>query len=613
MVESIVSDDPVTVGDDAAIVDELQLDSSCVESRPAESGEQATTPSTAAPPIARAVNLSMFMGRILLFTLLTRHRSFDHALLCQTCFVAASPLFPMSRRAFLALGATIVVTACSTSKSTESKIPIPDADISADPFTLGVASGDPTATSVVIWTRLAPDPLAGGGMASDDVDILWEISDTTDFATIIASGLARAEARYAHSVHVDVSLADRDPSADPWVFYRFRIAQWTSPVGRTRCAATEGSTEPLTLATASCQNWTNGYYTAYGDMVEQSPDLVIFLGDYIYEGGQGSYEGGDVRLHNSDEVVTAADYRNRYALYRSDPLLRAAHAMCPWVIIWDDHEVDNNYAALVSQDASPSGSSSESEFARRRADAYQVWWEHMPVRMSPPVDENLTIYRNLSWGSLVDIAALDGRQYRDDQACNDVVLQTVPACEEASIEDRSMLGTAQEQWVVDTLREGTSIWSVIANQTVMTDIRLGDAILNYDQWDGYAPSRDRILGGLRDADLANLVVLTGDIHLAGVGALTASRDASEVIGVEFVTTSISSNGNVPEGYEDLFIALPTIVDAETRHRGYTLHRVTSEDWTAEYRIVEDNALENSPSKTWKTFRVRAGSSDVSAV
>lgn len=176
-----------------------------------------------------------------------------------------------------------------------------------------------------------------------------------------------------------------------------------------------------------------------------------------------------------------------------------------------------------------------------------------------------------------------------------------------------MLGTAQEQWVVDTLREGTSIWSVIANQTVMTDIRLGDAILNYDQWDGYAPSRDRILGGLRDADLANLVVLTGDIHLAGVGALTASRDASEVIGVEFVTTSISSNGNVPEGYEDLFIALPTIVDAETRHRGYTLHRVTSEDWTAEYRIVEDNTLENSPSRTWKTFKVRAGSSDVSAV
>jgi alkaline phosphatase D len=527
-----------------------------------------------------------------------------------------SPFPPLSRRAFLTLGATVIVTACSTSDSsgqpTESTSPVPDVTLPVDPFTLGVASGDPTATSVVIWTRLAPDPLAGGGMASDDVDILWEISNTADFAAIIASGLARAEARYGHSVHVDVSLADRDPSADPWVFYRFRVAQWTSPVGRTRCAGSEGSTEPMTLATASCQNWTDGYYNAYADMVAQAPDLVIFLGDYIYEGAQGSLENGDIRLHNSDEVVTAEQYRNRYALYRSDPLLRAAHALCPWLVIWDDHEVDNNYAALTSQDTA-AGAPSGADFARRRADAYQVWWEHMPVRMAPPVDENLRIHRDFSWGSLIDFVALDGRQYRDDQACNDAVLQTTPACDEASNESRSMLGTEQEKWVVNTLGEGSSIWSVIANQTVMTDIRLGDAILNHDQWDGYAPSRDRILGGLRDADIANLVVLTGDIHLAGVGTLNTSDKTQEVLGVEFVTTSISSSGNIPEGYDELFIALPTIVDADTRHRGYTLHTITSEDWIAEYRIVEDNARENSPSRTWKTFKVRRGSAGVSAV
>jgi alkaline phosphatase D len=447
-------------------------------------------------------------------------------------------------------------------------------------------------------------------MPEDDVDVLWEVSDSADFSTVIASGLTKAEARYAHSIHVDVSLTDRDDSADPWFFYRFRVGQWTSPVGRTRCAAAAGSTDPVTLATASCQNWTNGFYTAYADMAEQSPDLVVFLGDYIYEGGQGSLDAGAVRLHNSDEVVTADEYRNRYALYRSDPLLRAAHAMCPWVVIWDDHEVDNNYAGLVSQDAASTGSSSEAEFARRRADAYQVWWEHMPVRLDPPVDENLKIYRQLSWGSLIDLIALDGRQYRDDQACNDAVLQTTPACEEAANEDRSMLGTDQEKWVVDTLRSGTSIWSVIANQTVMTDIRLGDAVLNFDQWDGYAPSRDRILSGLRDADVSNLVVLTGDIHLAGIGTLTTSDDAQSVLGVEFVTTSIASSGNVPDGSEDLFIALPTIVDAETRHRGYTLHTVTADQWTAQYRIVDDVTVESSPVTPWKTFRVDAGTPGV---
>ena len=526
-----------------------------------------------------------------------------------------SPLLPMSRRSFLALGATVVITACSTSDSSDRTgvATVPDADIGVDPFTLGVASGDPTPTSVIIWTRLAPDPLAGGGMSSDDVDVLWEVSDTPDFTTVIASGSTSAQARYAHSVHVDIDLSERDAGADPWVFYRFRVAQWTSPVGRTRCAAAEGSTDPLILATASCQNWTHGYYTAYGDMVEQSPDLVLFLGDYIYEGGQTSPGGDDIRMHTGNETVTAEEYRNRYALYRSDPLLRAAHAMCPWVVIWDDHEVDNNYAALISQDAASAGSPTEAEFARRRADAYQVWWEHMPVRLSPPVDENLQIYRHLSWGSLVDFVALDGRQYRDDQACGDAVLQTTPACDEASIEDRSMLGTTQEKWVVDTLSAGNSIWSVIANQTVMTDIRLGDAVLNFDQWDGYAPSRDRILTGLREAEIANLVVLTGDIHLAGIGVLTTSDGAQDALGIEFVTTSISSNGNVPDGSEDLFIALPTIVDAETRHRGYTLHEVTAQQWTARYRIVDDNTVENSPVTSWKSFRVDAGRPEVVAI
>lgn len=521
--------------------------------------------------------------------------------------VATSHL-PMSRRTFLALGATVVVTACSgSSDGFTGKSPSnPDAEIAVDPFTLGVASGDPTPTSVVIWTRLAVDPLAGGAMPNADVDVLWEVSDTDDFASIIVSGIATAELRYAHTVHVDVTLEDRDPRSDPWFFYRFRVGDWTSPTGRTRCAAPNESTGDLRLATASCQNWVDGYYTAYGDMVNQSPDLVLFLGDYIYEGGTGNLANGDVRLHNSEEVVSIEEYRNRYALYKSDPLLRAAHAMCPWIVIWDDHEVENNYAGLVPEDADSADAPTPDEFARRRADAYQAWWEHMPVRMSPPIDGDLTIYRQFSWGSLIDMVALDGRQYRDDQACGDAVLQTTPACDEADDEERSMLGTVQEQWVVDTLGERSAIWNVIANQTVMTDIRLGEAVLNFDQWDGYAPSRDRIITGLVDKGVDNLIVLTGDIHLAGVGHVTTSADPETVRAVEFVTTSISSSGNVPAGSEALFIALPTIVDAEIQHRGYTLHTVTAATWTAEYRIVDDVAVEGSSVTPWKTFRVAAG-------
>lgn len=516
---------------------------------------------------------------------------------------------------FLALGASVIVTACgnqensaTTSSSTTGQpsapttSPVPASSIATDPFTLGVASGDPTSESVILWTRLAPDPLNGGGLGDTDIDLLWEVAADENFTQLLAAGLVTAPARYGHSVHVDVPFSADDGSA----WYRFRTGQWTSPIGRTSVAAPSDSTDPVTIATASCQNWTAGYYAAYADMVRQSPDLVIFLGDYIYEGGPGRLENGDVRLHNSEEPDTLVGYRNRYALYRSDPLLQAAHQACPWVVIWDDHEVENNYAGLVAQLGSDGSPVDTSFFTTRRAAAYQAWWEHMPVRIPAPTSEDLTIYRQVSWGNLVNIVALDGRQYRDDQACNDAVLQTTPACEDAARPERSMLGDVQEQWAIDKVATGTAIWNVLANQTVMTDIRLGDAVLNFDQWDGYAPSRDRLLTGIRQSGSENLIVLTGDIHLAGIGQLTSGDDPNYVHGIEFVTTSISSRGNTPDGAEGLFISLPTIVDAELTHRGYTLHTVTADSWTADYRIVADVTQENSGVSTWKRFRVEAG-------
>ena len=529
--------------------------------------------------------------------------------ICKTHLMAS----PISRRMFFALSASVVVVACSknessTDPSPDSSVastsvapttsPVPPTDLSGDPFTLGVASGDPTDQSVILWTRLAIDSLNGGGMPAKDIEVLWEVSSTDAFDDIVSSGLATAEERLGHAVHIDVPLS----TGESIVFYRFRIGDYVSPIGKTRLSSPSGSTTPIKVAAVSCQNYTDGFYNAYADLVEQSPDLVTFLGDYIYESGVGTLDATTVRLHNSDEIKDLVAYRNRYALYRSDPLLQAAHAVCPWVITWDDHEVENNYANLTPQD-----SADAEGHAARRAAAYQAWWEHMPVRLSPPTDESLTIYRQFSWGDLLNLLVVDGRQYRDDQACGDAVLSTQPACDEALDPARTMLGAEQEKWFSENINDTTKVWNVMANQTVMTDIRLGAAVLNYDQWDGYAPDRNRILSDVVDQGVENFVVLTGDIHLAGVGQLTIDSNPTTAMGAEFVSTSISSSGNVSTDTEGLLIALPNIIDAETSHRGYTLHTLTANDWTAEYRIVENNLVEDSSTSVWKTFKVMAGS------
>ena len=523
---------------------------------------------------------------------------------------------PLSRRMFLALGATVVVAACSNSEegkssgSTEvaSTAPatslVPPSDLPSDPFTLGVASGDPDTESVVLWTRLAIDALNGGAMPDEDIDVLWEMSTTESFDEITIAGIATASPQYGHSIHVIAAPAN----VTGLLHYRFRLGDYTSPIGTTRLSPSSDSLEPVKIASASCQNWTAGFYTAYHDMAELAPDLVLFLGDYIYEGGVGSLDAGAVRLHNSEEIRDLAAYRNRYGLYKSDPLLQAAHQMCPWVVTWDDHEVENNYANLTPEDPADNAG-----HTARRAAAYQAWWEHMPVRFDPPVDENLTIYRQVQWGGLVNMLVLDTRQYRDDQACNDAVLQTTPACDDALLPERTLLGAEQEAWVAANIRGVDKVWNVLANQTVMTDIRLGAAVLNFDQWDGYAPDRDRVLTDITEQGVENLIVLTGDIHLSGIGQLTTTANPTTAVGIEFVTTSISSGGNVPPETQGLLKALSNIIDAEASHRGYTLHTITPETWTAQYRIVDDAKVENSGVSDWKTFTVTAGTAAVAEV
>ena len=433
----------------------------------------------------------------------------------------------------------------------------------------------------MLWTRLAGD-------LDDEVEVAWELADDADFATVTATGTVTARAADAHSVHVVAELAG--PS-----WYRFRAGGFTSPAGR---AAPVAPASTLRLAAASCQNWADGYYAAHRDIAEWSPDLVVFLGDFIYEGAAAPVADGRVRAHDGPEPTDLDGYRGRYALYLSDPQLQASRAACAWAPIWDDHEVENNYAGLVPQDPAE-----QATFAARRAAAYRAWWEHMPVRLPPPNDaDTYGISRSLPLGGLVDLVLLDGRQFRSDQACGDATLSTDPPCAEALEPARTMLGDAQEQWVADTLAASSATWTVIGQQTVLTDLRLPNgAILNHDQWDGYAPARDRLLAAA--AGVQRLVVLTGDIHLAGVASIPG-------LGAEFVTTSISSSNKVPLGLEPILRGFPSVVDAELAHRGYIRHTVTAEAWIADYRIVEDSTSPDSPVSTWRTFRVDADARDL---
>jgi alkaline phosphatase D len=539
---------------------------------------------------------------------------------------------PISRRMFLIGSVSIVIAACSddstrnSSASPSSPVTEPSAsaegqppstetvttsapgttttlaavDLPGNPFTLGVASGDPDTTSVILWTRLAPDPINGGGMPDDDIDVSWELADSEDFARVTASGNATASPLHGHSVH---ATATPPAGTTGRFFYRFRVGEYLSAIGRTSLAPA-ASVSSATFVSSSCQNYEDGFYTAHRDIAGQSPDFLVWLGDYIYESGGGAtVEAGKVRTHGAPEPMDLVSYRNRYALYKLDPDLQAAHACCPWFVIWDDHEVENNYAGLSPQDPADAPT-----FEARRQQAYKAWWEHQPVRLGPPPDAGeYRIYRSVRWGDLIGMTMLDTRQYRTDQACGDVTLSLEPACPETFDDTRTLTGAEQEQWIFEDVGTHGTAWNVIAQQVVMANITLNGAVLNYDQWDGYPKDRQRILQHLADAAVSNAIVLSGDIHLAGVSLLRAGDPGvGQAVAVEFIDTSISSAGSIPADASGLAPAFPDIVDFELVHRGYTIHTVTPGQWSAAYRIVDNAMVEDSPVTTYKTFVVDSG-------
>ncbi|GAB3998429.1 alkaline phosphatase D family protein [Nocardioides marmoraquaticus] len=511
-----------------------------------------------------------------------------------------------TRRTVLRAGAATGALATATA------LPLLDARPSAaaptprrDPFTLGVASGDPFPDSVVLWTRLAVDPLADdglGGMAARTYPVRWQVAEDPRFARVVRAGTARADAAAAHAVHVEVE--GLRPGRE--YFYRFRLGRHVSPVGRTRTAPAYGATpSSLAMAFASCSQYEHGWFTAYGRLAEDEPDLVLHLGDYQYEYRADDYVSptGNVRDHRGPETTTLAGYRQRLAQYRTDPDLQAAHAVAPWLVVFDDHEVDNNWADDVSENPEESPL-----LPARRAAAFQAYYENMPLRRtSVPVGPDIQVYRRLRWGRLAAFHMLDTRRYRDDQACGDGYQD----CPEAADPARSLPGETQERWLARGLGSSRARWDVLGQQVFFSRrdrSATPDVTVSMDSWDGYPASRDRVVEGLRG--VRNPVVLTGDVHAHWASDVLADFDdpTSEVVASELVCSSITSGGN---GYDEPtdqhpWAAYNPALRFWTNLRGYVSTRITPETLEADFRCVPVVTEPGAPAFTRATYRLTDG-------
>jgi alkaline phosphatase D len=480
------------------------------------------------------------------------------------------------------------------------------------PFGLGIASGDPTANAVMIWTRLAPRPLEpDGGMAGQRVAVNWEVAEDEAFARIVKRGRATAAPELAYSVHVDVDGL----APDRWYFYRFTSMDATSPVGRMRTTPGAGAATPLRFAFASCQHYEQGLYTALQHLSREEIDLGAHLGDYIYEYGPTA---GRTRLHNTPEIQTLEHYRMRYALYRSDPMLQAAHARCPWLVTWDDHELDNNYADDVGENRMES----EEQMRARRAMAYQAWWENQAVRVPRARSwADLNIVRAMEWGALAKFWILDSRQYRSDQACGDIGNAKVP-CENWADASRTLLGAEQERWLEQGLSASRANWQVIANQTMFGEVDSltgPDRGLAMDSWAGYPAARAKLLRAIARHAPNRAAIITGDNHANWVHEIRGPEASGGVVAAsagmvaaEFVGTSISSGGDGSERsnfFTDAVASENPTVKWQNNRRGYVVCDVATDTMRAKFRTVPFVTRPDAPIETatkWRLMRGRAG-------
>lgn len=552
----------------------------------------------------------------------------------------------MSRRDFLrvsglALGGVVVSTGlqgCLSGSGSSNRAEPDPAPLRQVAFQHGVASGDPLADRVIIWTRLTPTD----GQAAD-LNIDWEVASDEQFTDLLHSGNTRTGAARDYTLKVDV----QNLSPGQRYFYRFRSNTVTSPVGTVRTLPSSG-VEQVRFAVLSCSNYPAGYFHVYAEAAKEAElDAVIHLGDYIYEYGAGGYATEDAAAlgrtlpsDNNAEILTLADYRKRYALYRTDADLQALHAAAPMIAVWDDHEITND----TWREGAENHDEGEGDFNERKLAALQTYFEWMPIRPADPDDEE-TIYRSFDFGDLVSLHMLDTRVIgRDEQLSygkymTETGFDAAAFAADASDTSRTLLGQTQMDWLQTRLATSTAIWQVLGQQVLMGRMMLpaelisslgnpsgGDLLstfselvaikmrmdlndptltaadiarvqtvipYNLDAWDGYAYEREVILGLSRSLN-RNLVVLAGDTHNAWASDL-ATLDGSAV-GVEFATASVTSPGLEsylgvpPEMIGQTEQVITTLVDPlrylNASQRGYMVVTFTAEQARADWRFVD---------------------------
>ncbi|MFD4632547.1 alkaline phosphatase D family protein [Streptomyces sp. NPDC058284] len=519
----------------------------------------------------------------------------------------------LGRRRFLTVTGAAAALAFATNLPTAGVAGAAELDarrITENPFTLGVASGDPLPSSVLLWTRLAPAPYEpGGGLPQQRVTVQWELAHDARFRHVARRGTVTAHPEFSHTVHVEAEHL----AAGRTYYFRFRTGTWVSETGRTRTAPASGSRPgALTLAAVSCQAYHDGYFTAYKHLAQDDVDVVFHLGDYLYEyavnsvGGARNYTDRTLPAHFNKETQNLEDYRLRYALYKSDPDLRAAHAAHPFVVTWDDHEAENNYADDISENDDP-----PAEFLLRRAAAYRAYWENQPLRRPQlPSGPDAQLYRRLVWGRLAQFDILDTRQYRSDQAYGDGAHVPGPESDDPA---RTITGATQERWLIDGWRRSRALWNVVPQQVTFSQRKLdlnAQAKLSMDAWDGYRASRRRVLAGAKAADLDNLMVLTGDVHVGYAFDIKADFDdpSSKTLGTEIVATSIASGkdgADKPANWETYTRANPHLKFYNGR-RGYVTVALGHDSARADFKTVSAVTTPGAPIRTAASFVTEAG-------
>lgn len=489
-------------------------------------------------------------------------------------------------------------------------------ELTQNPFALGVASGSPDHRSVVLWTRLYDQGFFGSKLPNVPIAVRWELAHDEQFSRVLASGQAVADPALAHAVHVE---PDGLPP-NTWLYYRFSVGAMVSPVGRTRTLPEpQASVSNWRIAFASCQHYERGYFGAYAHLVKDKPDLVLFLGDYIYEYAP-SRAAGLVRSVEGNWCLSLPDYRARYATYRQDPHLQAAHRAAPWVLTWDDHEVQNDYAGVQPGNRGPE----VSDFLARRAAAYQAYYEHMPLRASTLIERlgglqrggELRLYANYRIGDLINLSTLDNRQYRHPQVCTangGLGSSGVDrlSCAALGDERRSLLGLQQEQWLAQQHRGSPQRWHVLANATLFGQRLYGSASkprVSNDGWDGYPRARQRLIDHFDQHGGQNLLVLGGDIHENWIGHILRSYDqpSSPGVGVEFCGGALASSLTNPAALESRRRLNPHFVYGDSGVHGYGVVDITPQMLELRVRAVDNSALRSPTIRTAAAFRVSHG-------